>query len=55
MSLNTQPLDPDSDAGRAAAHALTVFLADVKTRIRRRERAVAEADALAGRSNDGRV
>ncbi len=39
----TSPLDPDSDAGKAAAEALTAFLASVEPAIRRRRRAKAAA------------
>lgn len=38
MRPQTQPLDPDSDAGRAAAEALTAAIAWVQTRIANRRR-----------------
>lgn len=40
-----QQLDPDSDAGRAAAEALTAFLASVRPIVAAERRARAEAQA----------
>lgn len=34
----TLPLDPDSDAGKAAAEALTAFLASVEPKVAQRRR-----------------
>lgn len=47
MRQRTLPLDPDSDGGKAAAHALTVFLASVGPGVRRRRR-----ERLAAQSSD---
>lgn len=44
MRQRTQPLDPDSEAGKAAAEALTAFLASVEPIVAAAERrAAAEA------------
>jgi hypothetical protein len=45
MRERRQPLDPNSEAGKATAEALTAFLASVGPRVRqrRREREAAQA------------
>ena len=44
MRPQTQPLDPDSPAGRAAAEALTAFIAAIKPQVLRRCREQAAAE-----------
>jgi hypothetical protein len=50
MRPQTSPLDPNSDAGRNAAEALTAFLASVEPKVARRRRARTEVVATAAKA-----